>query len=138
MDIQRIRNSMASFIGGLKKKKRYSSGLDRISPERVNMQINVLNRAVEDALYLPNPDRLKLLEIYINTWKDSQVISEHEKAEAFLITEPFEVGKQGTDTEDKKRTDLFKRPWFTHFLTMAMDLEFWGYQLIEFQEQDEK
>lgn len=138
MDIQRIRNSVASFIGGLKKKKRYSSGLDRISPERVNMQINVLNRAVEDALYLPNPDRLKLLEIYINTWKDSQVISEHEKAEAFLITEPFEVGKQGTDTEDKKQTDLFKRPWFTHFLTMAMDLEFWGYQLIEFQEQDEK
>lgn len=101
MDIQRIRNSMASFIGGLKNKKRYSSGLDRISPERVNMQINVLNRAVEDALYLPNPDRLKLLEIYTNTWKDSQVISEHEKAEAFLITEPLKLGNKGVIRKTK-------------------------------------
>ncbi|MCD8269869.1 MAG: hypothetical protein LUD46_16335 [Parabacteroides sp.] len=98
----------------------------------MKMQINELNKAAEDALYRPNPDRLKLLEIYSNTWKDSQVIAEHEKAEAFLITEPFEVGKPGSDTEDKKRTDLFKRPWFTHFLTLAMDLEFWGYQLVEF------
>lgn len=105
---------------------------------RVKMEMGSLNQAVENALEPTNSDRLDLLTIYKNSWKDSQVITEREKANAFLITEPFEVCKTGSEKVDKKRTELFARPWFTHFLTLAMNVEFWGYTLAEFQEQDEK
>ena len=136
MDIKRITNKIASKFGMSRKRK--SSLLKRQGPTRVNMEMNNLVKAALEALDPDNSDRTGLLDIYENTWKDSQVISEHEKAEAFLITEPFEVCKKGSDSKDKKRTQLLDRPWFTRFLTFVMDSEFWGYQLIEFGEQDSK
>lgn len=131
--IKRISNAIRG-----KNKVRKSNLLDRQPRIRVKMEMNNLNQAVENALEPANSDRLDLLTIYENSIKDSQVISEHEKAEAFLITEPFEICKIGSETIDKKRTELLNRPWFTHFLTIAMDTEFWGYTLAEFQEQDDR
>lgn len=136
MDVTRIFNTISAKF--LKNKKRKSSLPKRQGPTRIKMEMDSLTMAVLDALDPDNSDRINLLEIYDNTWKDSQVISEHEKAEAFLITEPFEICKKGSDTVDKKRTRLLDRPWFTSFLTFAMDTEFWGYQLIEFGDQDQK
>lgn len=138
MDIQSIKNKIIVALKGAKKQARKSHLLNRQPPERVKMEMSVLARAAESALEPQNSDRIDLLTIYQNSWKDSQVISEHEKAEAFLITEPFEVLKENSETVDKKRTALLNRPWFTHFITEVMDVEFWGYTLIEFQEQDEK
>lgn len=116
---------------------RKSRTIQKQAPARTQMEMERLVQAALDALDPDNSDRQRLLEIYANSWKDSQVIAEHEKAEAFLITEPFEVREKGSDTADKERTALLDRPWFTGFLTAAMDAEFWGYQLIEFGEQDE-
>ncbi|WP_288149390.1 DUF935 family protein [Bacteroides acidifaciens] len=126
MNIRKIVNKL--FKGAVRK----SALLKRQVPTRVDMQMSNLVQAALNALDPDNSDRLNLLDIYSNSWKDSQVISEHEKAEAFLITEPFEICKEGSDTPDRKRTMLLNRPWFTQFLTIAMDTEFWGYQLAEF------
>ena len=134
MDIKKITNKIAARFGLSRKRK--SSLLKRQAPSRVKMEMDCLVKAALEALDQENSDRNGLLEIYGNAWKDSQVISEHEKAEAFLITEPFEVCKKGSDAVDKERTLLLDRPWFTRFLTFVMDSEFWGYQLIEFGEQD--
>lgn len=136
MNIQDIKNKLIFALGG-KKRGRKSRLLNRQGPDRISMEMDKLVGAAYNALDPVCPDRLDLLAIYFNTWKDSQVISEHEKASAFLITEPFEVCKEGCETVDKKRTKLFCRPWFTNFLTLAMDSEFWGYQLLEFGELDE-
>lgn len=137
MILQDFKNKLITALGGNKKSPRKSRHLKRQGPTRVNMEMNHLVQAALNALDPENSDRSDLLDIYFNTWKDSQVISEHEKAEAFLITEPFEVLKIGTETVDKKRTSLLDRPWFTDFLMLAMDTEFWGYQLVEFGEIDE-
>lgn len=138
MNIQQIKDSIILALGGRKGKQRKSSLIHRQSPDRIRMEMDKLAQAAYNALDRDSNDRQDLLAIYFNTWKDSQVISEHEKAEAFLITEPFEVCKSGSETKDKKRTGLLQRPWFTHFLTYVMDAEFWGYQLIEFGQQDER
>ncbi|RGP09279.1 phage portal protein family protein [Parabacteroides gordonii] len=135
MDIQKIKHKLIIALGG-RNTPRKSSLLKRQGPTRVDMEMDKLVQAALNALDPENSDRLDLLDIYNNTWKDSQVISEHEKAEAFLITEPFEVSKEGSETTDKKRTRLLNRPWFTHFLTIAMDTEFWGPQLVEFGDLD--
>lgn len=132
VNIQTLFNKLA----GKKPAKRKSAFLKRQAPTRVDMQMDRLAQAALNALDPDNSDRVGLLEIYENSWKDSQVIAEHEKAIAFLITEPFEVCKAGGETVDKKRTRLLERPWFTDFLTCTMDAEFWGYQLIEFGAQD--
>lgn len=137
MRIQGIKNKIAAVWNGPKRKIRKSDLLNDQPPIRIKMEMDTLNQAAENALDPVSADRIDLLAIYEKSWKDSQVISEHEKAEAFLITEPFEVLKIGSEKPDKKRTELLNRPWFTHFLVIAMDTELWEYTLAEFQEQDE-
>ena len=119
-----------------RKHKRYSDSILKMPPNRVRMQMDTLSNAALAALDPEHSDRSRLLDMYENTVKDSQYIAEHEKAVAFLITEPFEVCPVGTGEGDKERTLLFQRPWFTHFLTIAVDTEFWGYTLAEFGQQD--
>lgn len=139
MIIEAFKQRMLAALGGTAKKPgRKSALLNRQAPGRATMEMRQLAEAAANAIDPQCPDRLQLLDIYFQTWKDSQVVAEHEKASAFLTTEPFDVCKEGSETADKKRTRLFCRPWFNRFLTLAMDTEFWGYQLVEFGEQDEK
>lgn len=119
-----------------KRSGRKSKLLTKQPIDRVKMEIGNLTKAVENALDPINSDRTDLLAMYENSWKDSQVIAEREKAESYLITEPFEV-LEG-ESMNKEKTKLFERPWFTHFITIAMYTDFWEYTLAEFQEQDEK
>ena len=119
-----------------RKRRRLSESIRRMPPSRVKHDMQQLNQAVEAALSPQYSDRSRLLDLYESTAKDSQYIAEREKAEAFLITEPFEVCATGTENNNKERTDLFRRPWFTHFLGIAIDVEFWGYTLVEFGPMD--
>lgn len=123
-------------VRGGKQTGRKSRLLTKQPLDRVKMEIGELSKAVEYALDPVNSDRIDLLTMYENSWKDSQVIAEREKAESYLITEPFEI--QEGDTCNKEKTKLFERPWFTHFVSIAMYADFWEYTLAEFQEQDEK
>lgn len=138
MNLTELKHSIIRSLGGVPgRKKRLSRELLRQPPFRVRMEMKELNMAAEGALDIANADRIGLLAIYFRSWKDSQVIAEHEKAVSYLITEPFEVCLADSGKEDKRRTRLFQRPWFTEFLTIAMDTEFWGYQLAEFGEMDQ-
>ena len=133
------RNYIMNFInavkgGANKKRKRASSHIRRQPVDRVKMEINTITLAVEYALDPENSDRIDLLTIYENSWKDSQVISEREKAESYIITEPFIIKTKDKPNEEK--TKLLKRPWFNNFSIITAFIEFWGYTLAEFQEQD--
>lgn len=130
-----IRN-IFDAVKGAKQAGRKSGILAKQPIDRVKMEIGNLAKAVENALDPANSDRVDLLAMYDHSWKDSQVIAEREKAESYLITEPFEV-LEG-ETMDKEKTRLFERPWFTHFITIAMYTDFWEHTLAEFQVQDEK
>lgn len=135
----KVPTNIQNFFDAVKGKKQTGrkSGLLVKQPlDRVKMQIGNLTKAVEYALYPLSSDRINLLTMYEDSWKDSQVIAEREKAESYLITEPFEV-REG-DTFNKDKTKLFERPWFTHFITEVMYIDFWEYTLMEFQEQDAK
>lgn len=134
----KVPTTIRNIIGAVKGKKRvrYSGSLERQPVDRIKMEMGNLTKAVENALDPINPDRIDMLTIYENAWKGSQVIAEREKAESYLITEPFEV-LEG-EAMNREKTKLFERPWFTHFITIAMYTDFWEYTLAEFQEQDEK
>lgn len=118
-----------------KAQARKSGTITRQPVERGVMKMDSLLQAVTNALDRENSDRIDLLSIYRNAWKDPQVIAEREKADAFIIAEPFEVIENGSVSEEK--VELFRRPWFIDFLTLSMHVEFWGYTIIEFGLQDE-
>lgn len=119
-----------------KKTKRLSAAIRKMPPNRVKHDMQQLTLAAESALSPQYNDRSLLLSLYESTVKDSQYISEREKAEAYLITEPFEICLKGGTQKDEERTALFQRPWFTEFLGIALDVEFWGYTLVEFGQMD--
>lgn len=128
----KVPTTIRNIIGAVKGKKRvrYSGSLERQPVDRIKMEMGNLTKAVENALDPINPDRIDMLTIYENAWKGSQVIAEREKAESYLITEPFEV-LEG-EAMNREKTKLFERPWFTHFITIAMYTDFWEYTLAEF------
>lgn len=131
------KKAVPSNIQQYKRKARLSQRVESMPNYRIKMDIRNVVNAAENAVDPLNPDRSDLLSIYERTVKDSQYICEHDKAESFLITEPFDVMLKGQDKADEQRTDLFRRPWFTDFLTMCLEAEFWGYTLLEFGLQDE-
>ena len=81
-----IRNFF-NAVKGAKQTGRKSRLLAKQPIDRVKMEISNLTKAVENALDPVNSDRIDLLTMYENSWKDSQVIAEREKAESYLITE---------------------------------------------------
>jgi len=117
------------------KSPRKSKGVSKQPEDRIKMEMKSLNSAAEDALDPSNSNRADLIDIYTKAWKDPQVISEREKAESFVISEPFELlDKAGNPDEEKVK--LFQRPWYESFVKFALYVEFWGHSLLEFQEQD--
>lgn len=118
------------------KKSRKSGTITRQPVDKGVMKMDALLLAVDNAIDRENSDRIDLLSIYRNAWKDPQVIAEREKADAFIVAEPFEVIEKGSVSKEK--TELFRRPWFVDFLTYSMHVEFWGYTLLEFGPQDDK
>lgn len=119
------------------KKQERKSRILAVQPVcRLKMEQDSLNGAVDSALDRVNPDRVDLLTMYSHAWKDSQVIAEREKADAFVVTEPFIILKSGSESVESR--EFFTRPWFGQFLLIALHVEFWGYTLVEFQEFDEK
>jgi len=143
MGLKSIINTTGSRLSGLfasdkneatHSKKRYSNSLVKKPQDRIKMDMAKLVNAVDMALDPINNDRLDLLTMYENTWKDSQVVSEREKADAYLVTERFDVVSGKTVSPEK--TKLFQRPWFFEYMKDVMHAEFWGHTLLEFQDQD--
>jgi hypothetical protein len=128
-------SALQKIYNAVKPVKRKSATLSIKPVDRVKMEMSNLGSAVEAALDPENSDRVELITMYENSWKDSRVISEREKAAAYLVTEPFQIISTNSPNEDKKK--LFARPWFVDFMKIALFAEFWGYTLAEFQEQDE-
>lgn len=131
-----FKNQTPSSEKGKKKNFRHSSSIKRTPEDRIKMEMDTLVSAAEDAVDVYNPNRIDILTIYKKSWKDAQVISEREKAESFVTVEPYELrDESGQPNEDAKK--LFARPWFEQVRRFKLYEEFWGYTLMEFQQQDE-
>lgn len=114
-----------------KQKKRVTGTIDKTVPEdRVKMEMNTLNSAVESALYPMRPDRRELIAIYRKSETDPHVLSQCEIAKSKLCGEPFIISRGGA--EDADLTAFFKAPWFEQFIKTCFDAIMWGYTLVEF------
>ena len=73
-------SGIINAVKGVKQSGRKSKIIARQPIDRVRMEISELTKNVEFALDPNCSDCVDLLTMYVNSWKDSQVISEREKA----------------------------------------------------------
>lgn len=102
---------------------------------KTQFQIGKWEEAMMMAKNPDHPQRLELYLLYDWAMLDAHLYSQIRTAHITIQRSAFEVHKNGKLDEDL--TELFKRPWFIQYLKHALDAEFWGYSLIEFDHRKE-
>jgi hypothetical protein len=98
---------------------------------KVTAEVDTWRRAIETAEYPLRPDRKTLYGLYRQIELDDQVETQMLLARATIRNAPFIVrNRRGTDKTDA--AELLDRTWFREFLLAALETEFWGHTLLEF------
>ncbi len=111
-------------------KKRFSKRISISKPYRVEMAMDILRQAVTTAEQKDNPDRRALLSIYKETIKDGHLRSQLRTAHNTIQQSVFYIANEN-GKEDKEKTKLLQKAWFTDFITHVINSEFYGHSLIE-------
>jgi hypothetical protein len=118
-----------------KKGGRYSDQVNLPQPDRVQMQLGNLREHAEEAKDTINPSWTELYRMYENTQGDPEVKTQRRIAVNKMKAEKFVISKDGNENEELSA--LFQRPWFDKFKELLIDVELWGYRLVEFGQFDE-
>lgn len=118
-------------------KARFSKRISVEKPSRAEMEMEALKLAVEVAENKDNPDRRLILGIFKQTIKDGHLRSQLRTAHNTIQQSEFKIVNE-SGQEQKDKSTLFERSWFTDFIKYAIDSEFYGHSLIELALKDEK
>lgn len=113
------------------KNKRLSTKLNLNYHNRVELSLENLKNAVDQAKYPDYPNREMLYEIYEQIRKDNHLASQVLTAKQAVLKSDFFLSKDGKKP-DENATEYIKTKWFYNFIAYAIDAEFWGHSLIEF------
>lgn len=113
-----------------KKNSRLSAEVNKAQPDRVQMELGNLRQYADEARDPDNPSWAELYKMYEKTMSDAEVITQRRIAENKLKAEPFVIRANGTDSDDLKK--YFEKPWFGKFIEMLINVELYGYRLVEF------
>ncbi|MEY4904426.1 MAG: hypothetical protein RLZZ292_2241 [Bacteroidota bacterium] len=106
---------------------------------RTELAMDSFRSALESAENPLHPDRRLLYTIYRQVLLDDQVITQRRIALSAIKRAPFSVVPENGGASNLKKQRLFKKTWFINYLEAALDTEFWGHSLIEFNaDKDEK
>jgi hypothetical protein len=119
-----------------KDKKRYSTQIQRLqSVPMAEIGQDKLRAAIAQAEDPNFPLRYELYMIYKEVMRDFHLKSQVRTAIFKVVKEPFVVSKGGKPSEDL--TVLLQKQWFEDCLWLALEAEFYGHSLIEFQPMQE-
>lgn len=124
-----------SLVKSDKKGGRYSDQVNLPQPDRVQMELGNLRSYIEEARDTQNPSWTELYRMYENTVTDAEVITQRRIAVNKLKAEKFVISKDGKENEELSA--LFQRPWFDKFKEHLIEVEMWGYRLVEFGQFDD-
>jgi len=80
-----------------------------------------------------NPQRYLLYQVYKNIIIDSHLTAVMQQRKNLTLSKEFCVLKKD-GTVDEERTKLLKATWFKSFLNEALESQFWGHSLIQFND----
>jgi SPP1 gp7 family putative phage head morphogenesis protein len=97
---------------------------------RVEMELRIWKRAVEQAEYVLRPRRNELYRVYHRAMEDDHLLSQVRTAHFTVQMADFKLERDGVELEDEK--ELLARPWMLNYIRHCVDAELWGHSLVEF------
>lgn len=107
--------------------------LKRYAVSRVEQDMRVWKRAVQQAEDVLRPRRVELYRLYHRTMEDDHLLSQVRTARFTVQMAPFSIRRDKQD--DEAATQLMRRPWFYNYLQHAVDSELYGHSLVEFHSE---
>ncbi len=120
-----------------KAKKRLMQELNMTNPNRIELDLEILRQAVDNARNVNFPNRQKLYAIYELIAKDSHLASQIRTAIQNVLQANFVIQDNNGKT-DKDATKLLNSTWFIDFCKLMLEAEFWGHSLVEFSQLNKK
>lgn len=111
--------------------KSFKHKLKRYYQSRADVEMKTWKRAVAMAEDELRPRREELYRLYHRSMEDDHLLSQIRTARFTVRMSEFKL-LAGDKEADAKLIELFERPWFHDFLQHAVDSEFYGHSLIEF------
>ena len=97
---------------------------------RVEMEMRIWKRAVEQAEYILRPRRNELYRVYHRAMEDDHLLGQVRTAHFTVQMADFKLMRDGQELEDEKA--LLERPWMLNYIRHCVDAELWGHSLVEF------
>ena len=100
---------------------------------RITTDLNKYRSAVTAAEHLQNPQRYTLYQLYQQSMLDAQVTACIQQAKNLVMSCEFCVyNPDGSENEQK--TKFIRKKWFREYLDLALDAQYWGHSLIQFDD----
>lgn len=110
--------------------KRRASYAIRPQPKRyVSYEINDIKAALVSSSNPEQPDRTKLFGIYNYILQDGHLTSQLHSAIQKILAEPY--GFYINENVDKDSSSITQTVWFEQLLTYIIEVEFYGFRMIE-------
>lgn len=116
--------------------KSFKHRLKRLYKSRSDVEMKTWKRAVAQAEDKIRPRRVELYRLYERSLEDDHLLSQIRTALFTVRMSEFKLLK-GKSEADETIMELFERPWFFDFMKYAVESEFWGHSLIEFDSNKE-
>lgn len=100
---------------------------------RSRKDVGSWREAIKQAENVERPRRIRLYDIYDDLVLDNHMASLMQTRKQRVLAMPFRIVNKTTREVDAEKTNLLERPWFYKFLELALEAQFWGFSLIEFQ-----
>lgn len=125
-----LKNTPQNAAQPFSKKKPLTHQIIRQHFPAIKMELMTWKQAIQSAKNPLRPYRQQLHTLYEWTVLDGQVFSQMRTARITVKKSAFKC--YTNDKEDKVKTKLLKKTWFYQYLQHAIDAEFYGHSLIEF------
>lgn len=102
---------------------------------RVEQELKIWKRAVALAEDVLRPRREELYRVYHRAMEDDHLLAQVRTARFTVQMSDFRLSRDGQ--EDETAREVFERPWFDALIRHAVDAEFYGHSLIEFDSRME-
>jgi phage gp29-like protein len=99
---------------------------------KADLQISKWESAIASAQNIDFPNRYQLYQLYDWAVKDTHLRSQLRTAHITVKRSDFIVQNANDKANNEKLSALFEKPWFEKYLTHALDSEFYGHSLVEF------
>src|ERR1035437_3517806 len=138
-ELERVKNAVPVQIPSEPKSKKKKSSLvsDNIpyvqTLWRTTQDISTFRNALLRAENIQAPNRTELYRLYKDIVLDAHLSSTIQNRKASILSSDFIISRNGQEDEELTKV-LLDIPWLYDFINLSLDAKYYGFSLIEFNE----